>query len=263
MTKHNAFKINFKSPVFGKIDSIKIYGAILNALYLLDETKAEKFKKESMNKQIKISSAFPLKEDVYFFPMPILNFKYSKELSDKIEAERTPNKTFNKLKKIKKIQYVSKSIFEELINKNYDLKKLEEKINLIEENKITLNELETEKWHLIKKYDPENQEENVFFLALEIKEELSVEALQTYKKAIDEINQLTEGFSSSIFSALTFQKKGGRLAPIPLSPLMDAPENDSGLREFITNLNLDVFSKKIFFTDNGRKFNTLFFHPLK
>ncbi|OYT33599.1 MAG: type III-A CRISPR-associated RAMP protein Csm4 [Candidatus Aenigmarchaeota archaeon ex4484_52] len=154
MTLHTAFKIKFKSPVFGQIDSIKIYGAILNALYLLDETKAEQFKQDSINKQIKISSAFPIKDNIYFFPMPILNYEYSKKLSNKIEAEGTPNKTFNKLKKIKKIQYISKSIFEELINKNYDLEQLEEKINIIEKpkKKINLNELETEKWHLIKKY---------------------------------------------------------------------------------------------------------------
>ncbi|MDA3810975.1 MAG: MMPL family transporter [Spirochaetaceae bacterium] len=114
---------------------------------------------------------------------------------------------------------------------------------------------------LIEKYDPENKEKNLFLLALEVKGELSIEALQTYEQVISEINALTGGFSSSVFTAVTFQKKGGRLAPIPLFPSKTAPQNEEDFNTYKENLKSDLFSKDIFFSDMGNKYNTLFFHP--
>ncbi|MCP4522808.1 MAG: hypothetical protein GY828_01165, partial [Candidatus Gracilibacteria bacterium] len=114
---------------------------------------------------------------------------------------------------------------------------------------------------LIKKYEPNNQKKNEFFLALEVKDKISVEALQIYNEVINEIDALTEGFSNSIFSEITFKKKGGRLAPIPLSPSKSAPENENQLKDFLSNLETDVFSKKIFYTENGSMFNTIFYSP--
>ncbi len=114
---------------------------------------------------------------------------------------------------------------------------------------------------LIEKYDPGNKEKNLFLLAVEVKGELSIEALQTYEQVINEINERTEGFSSSIFSAVTFKKKGRRLAPIPLLASKRAPQNNSEMEIFKNNLTIDPFSKDVFFTEDGKKFNTLFFHP--
>jgi len=113
----------------------------------------------------------------------------------------------------------------------------------------------------IDKYDPENQEKNLFIMALELKGELSIEALQAYKEVINEVNELTGGFSSDIFTAITFSKKGTRLAPKPLLPGMAAPTNQEEMDLFLENLQNDQFSRDIFFSDEGRKFNTLFFHP--
>ncbi|MBI9097793.1 MAG: MMPL family transporter, partial [Spirochaetaceae bacterium] len=114
---------------------------------------------------------------------------------------------------------------------------------------------------LIEKYDPENQEKNLFLLALEVKGELSVEGLQRYEQVIDEINDLTGGFSNSIFSAVTFSKKGRRLAPAPLLPNKRAPQTADELLLFKENLKNDLFSKDVFFANEGKSFNTLFFHP--
>ena len=115
---------------------------------------------------------------------------------------------------------------------------------------------------LVKKYDPEDKERNVFFLAMEVKGELSIEALKIYEQVIGEVNELTEGYSDSIFSATTFLKKGGRLAPKPLVPNRATPENDADFEEFLSNMDLDVFSKNIFYAKNGKILNTLFYHPL-
>ncbi|MDA3808720.1 MAG: hypothetical protein PF518_00180, partial [Spirochaetaceae bacterium] len=57
---------------------------------------------------------------------------------------------------------------------------------------------------LVKKYDPENIERNVFFLALEVKDELTPESLKIYEEVINEVNLLTGGTSDSIFTATTF-----------------------------------------------------------
>lgn len=114
---------------------------------------------------------------------------------------------------------------------------------------------------LIEKYDPENQEKNFFLMALEVKNELSIEALQTYEEVIIEINELTGSYSSSIFNAITFEKKGGRLAPIPLLPSRKAPRTVEEFEKYKENLKNDLFSREIFFSDEGNKYNTLFFHP--
>jgi len=114
---------------------------------------------------------------------------------------------------------------------------------------------------LIEKYDPDNKEKNLFLMALEVKGELSIEALQIYEEVIGEINELTGGFSSSVFTAVTFRKKGGRLAPIPLFPSKRAPQNEEEFDIYKENLKSDLFSNEIFFTDNGNTYNTLFFHP--
>lgn len=114
---------------------------------------------------------------------------------------------------------------------------------------------------LIEKYDPGNKEKNLFLMALEVKGELSVEGLQMYEQVINEINKLTEGFSSSIFSAITFSKKGGRLAPAPLLPNKRAPQTEKELQIFKENMEGDLFSNEIFFANKGQSFNTLFYHP--
>jgi len=66
---------------------------------------------------------------------------------------------------------------------------------------------------LIEKYDPGNQERNYFLMALDTKGDLSMEALQVYEQVVNELDELTGSYSSSIFNAITFKKKGGRLAP--------------------------------------------------
>lgn len=114
---------------------------------------------------------------------------------------------------------------------------------------------------LIEKYDPDNQEENLFLLALETKGELTVEAMQAYKQVIDEVNALTGGFSSDIFSAVTFSKEGTRLAPRALVPGKEAPKNREDLNRFMENMDNDLFSRDIFFSGKGERFNTMFFHP--
>lgn len=114
---------------------------------------------------------------------------------------------------------------------------------------------------LIEKYDPDNQERNFFLMALEVKGELSMEALQAYEEVVNEVNELTGKYSSSIFNAITFEKKGGRLAPIPLLPSKQAPQTIEEFEKFKRNLANDPFSKDIFFSDDGRKYDTLFFHP--
>lgn len=115
---------------------------------------------------------------------------------------------------------------------------------------------------LLKKYDPEDSRRNAFFLALKAKETLSVEALQAYEQVIFDVNELTGGYSDSIFSSITFQKKGNRLAPKPLVPNKTAPKNQDELNDLMDNLNHDVFSNKIFFNDNGNLLNTIFYHPI-
>lgn len=115
---------------------------------------------------------------------------------------------------------------------------------------------------LIAKYDPEGKKQNVFFLALESKGDLSKEALQIYEKVIQEVNRLTEGKSDSIFSSTTFQQIGSRLAPKALVPNRKAPESDAEFEIFLTNIQLDVFSQNIFYSRNGNVLNTLFYHPL-
>jgi len=115
---------------------------------------------------------------------------------------------------------------------------------------------------LVKKYDPEGKNRNTFFMALEVKDKLSIEAMKMYEQVIGEIDQLTGGSSESIFTATTFLKKGGRLAPKALVPGRKAPENDADFDEFRSNMKEDLFSEKIFFADNGRVFNTFFYHPL-
>ena len=114
---------------------------------------------------------------------------------------------------------------------------------------------------LIEKYDPGNQEKNFFLMALDVKGELTIEALQAYEEAIREVNLMTGGFSSSIFDAVTFEKKGGRLAPIPLLPSKQAPQTVEEFDKYKENLKNDLFSKDIFFSDQGKKYNSLFFHP--
>jgi predicted RND superfamily exporter protein len=113
---------------------------------------------------------------------------------------------------------------------------------------------------LMDKYDPGSKEKDPFLLALEVKGELTIEALQTYEEVIKEVNELTGGFSSSIFNAITFKKSGGRLAPLPLLPSSRAPRNQEEFNIYKENLKNDLFSNEIFFTDNGNKYDTLFFH---
>lgn len=114
---------------------------------------------------------------------------------------------------------------------------------------------------LMEKYDSGSSQKDPFLLALEVKGELSIEALQVYEKVIKEVDELTEGFSSSIFNAVSFKKAGGRLAPIPLMPSSRAPQNEEEFAAYKENLKNDLFSNDIFFADMGNKYNTLFFHP--
>ncbi|MBI9097787.1 MAG: hypothetical protein JEY91_04895 [Spirochaetaceae bacterium] len=115
---------------------------------------------------------------------------------------------------------------------------------------------------LVKKYDPEDRERNAFFLALESKGPLSKEGLAVYEQVIGEVNELTGGYCDSIFSATTFLKRGGRLAPKPLVPNRIAPKTDAEFEELLSNLDQDVFSRKIFYTHRGNILNTIFYHPV-
>jgi len=114
---------------------------------------------------------------------------------------------------------------------------------------------------LIEKYDPGNQERNYFLMALDTKGDLSMEALQVYEQVVNELDELTGSYSSSIFNAITFKKKGGRLAPIPLLTSRQAPQTAEDFDIYIENLKNDLFSRDIFFTDNGDKYMALFYHP--
>ncbi|MBB6480226.1 efflux RND transporter permease subunit [Spirochaeta isovalerica] len=115
---------------------------------------------------------------------------------------------------------------------------------------------------LLKKYDPEEKEKNAFYMALEFKDGISMEALQTYEKVIGEIVDLVGGYSDNIFTATTFLKEGGRLAPKPLVPKQRAPETEEEFQLFLSHLDDDIFSKKIFFSGGGKILNTFFYHPL-
>ncbi len=114
---------------------------------------------------------------------------------------------------------------------------------------------------LIEKYDPENQERNYFLMALDTKGELSIEALQAFEQAVNELNELTGSYSSSVFNAITFKKKGGRLAPIPLFTERRAPQTEEEFEVYKENLKNDHFSRDIFFTDDGDKYMAMFYHP--
>ncbi|MBN2658681.1 MAG: MMPL family transporter [Spirochaetales bacterium] len=115
---------------------------------------------------------------------------------------------------------------------------------------------------LLKKYDPEEKDKNAFYMALEFKDEISMEALQVYEKVIGEILDLVGGYSDNIFTATTFLKEGGRLAPKPLVPKQTAPRTEEDFRLFLSHLEDDIFSRKIFFSDSGKVLNTFFYHPL-
>ena len=155
MSEQTAFILQLKSPLIGKLDSIKLFGAITSALSELDPQKMEFFLKSFEENKLRISSLFPVVPDKeghrYYLPMPKIDFRVDPNIFNDIE-ENKRKEQFGLLKKIKKIKYVSKEIFEELINNRYYIRNLLEKLDKdtgvwkIEkkiENRYLLNKTET------------------------------------------------------------------------------------------------------------------------
>lgn len=156
MTPHTAVILTPESNFMAEVDSIKIFGSIASALSELDRDKFDEFYNSVKNGETRISSAFPLIKDTLFFPMPIYSVGYDTAKDIGI---------FNELKGIKKAEFVSQRVFEEILNNKPGLRDILEKIEneewRLDKNKkcIYLDE-ETEieeRNFLIKRYEvPKN-----------------------------------------------------------------------------------------------------------
>lgn len=113
-----------ESNFMAEVDSIKIFGSIASAISELDRDKFNEFYNSVKTGETRISSSFPLIKDTLFFPMPIYQFEYDKDLSEKSEDI----KVFAKIKDIKNTRFVSQSVFEEMLNSKPGLGDIFEKI---------------------------------------------------------------------------------------------------------------------------------------
>lgn len=123
MTKHTAIILTPESNFMGEVDSIKLFGSIASALSELDRNDFDKFYNSVSSGETRISSAFPLVGNTYFFPMPIYPSKYDEKLSKSDDI-----KIFMKIKEIKKTGFVSQKIFEYIINNKPELGKILDKV---------------------------------------------------------------------------------------------------------------------------------------
>lgn len=118
MSYHTVFILRQKSPIIGQLDSIKLFGAITSALSELNFDMMDQYLKSFEDGTLRISSVFPViknnKANHFFLPIPKIDFE--DDLSDD-EKE----KYFSDIKKLKKIKYVSKNIFELIINQKLSL----------------------------------------------------------------------------------------------------------------------------------------------
>ena len=159
MTTHTAVILSPESNFMAEVDSIKIFGSIASALSELDRDKFNRFYSSVKTGETRISSSFPLIKDTHLFPMPIYSFEYDKDLSEKSENIEV----FTKIKEIKKTEFVSQSVFEEILNNKPKLGDILEKIESgewrLDKKCLYLDEEDEleEKNFLIKRYEiPKN-----------------------------------------------------------------------------------------------------------
>lgn len=121
MSMHTAYVLRQKSPIIGELDSIKLFGAITAALAEIDPGKMAIFLKAFEDNNLRLSSIFPAMPDgdehTYYLPMPKIRFGKVPNLDDPDEDKQ--KETYERLKRIKKIKYASKHVFEALTNKRH------------------------------------------------------------------------------------------------------------------------------------------------
>jgi len=138
-------ELKFQS-FYNEVDSIKLFGALIDAYSNLYNDLKEFINKFENNK-ILISSLFPKEKDVFLFPKPILNL-------DKKFVSGNKKEKLEKIKFIKtfrKLKYVSKEELEKILNEGkYSEEILEnflknnqdeyrDKFELVEIPKVTIN----------------------------------------------------------------------------------------------------------------------------
>jgi len=141
-------ELNFQS-FFNRIDSIKLFGSLIDAYSNL-YTNLQEFIVKFENNEILISSLFLKRKDIFFFPKPILQL--DKEfLTSGNKKEKLEKIEF--IKNFKKVKYISKNYLEKLLNvgkyseeilknffKNYEDKEKNE-FKLIEIPKISISRI--------------------------------------------------------------------------------------------------------------------------
>jgi len=117
--------------VFPELDSIKLFGAIFSAISELYPENIKEFKNNFEKGNIRLSSAFPVVKNTYFFPKPILLTQKNK-INEENKKEIIEN--YINFKKFKKTKFVSKEVFEEIIKKGiYDrelIKRIDEEYKI-------------------------------------------------------------------------------------------------------------------------------------
>jgi len=117
-------KLFNESPLPESIDNIRLFGAIYTALMEISSETAEIFKNKVKEGKIKISSAFPFVKNLLYFPKPL-----------KMELINPENrKVLEKMKKFKKMKYISEKYLENILKIDYYDEDIIE--SLSEDNKI-------------------------------------------------------------------------------------------------------------------------------
>jgi len=143
-------ELKFQS-FYNEVDSIKLFGALIDAYSNLYNDLKEFINKFENNK-ILISSLFPKEKDVFLFPKPILNLDKKFISGDK--KEKLEKIKF--IKAFKKLKYISKKELEKILNEGKYSKeiledfykifknnqdKLEYKFKSIEIPRVTINRI--------------------------------------------------------------------------------------------------------------------------
>ena len=109
--------------LFPELDSIKLFGAIFSAVSELYPENIKEFENDFENGNIRVSSAFPVVGNTYFFPKPILLSQKNKN------NEKDKKKAIENYKKFKKIKFIPKKFLEEIIKKGFYDEELINKAN--------------------------------------------------------------------------------------------------------------------------------------
>ncbi len=115
--KIRRFTLQFRSPISGILDSFKIYGAILNAIYEIDGGAGDQLCTAIKQGEFRISTILPrLKHrdyDIQYLPVP----KFWRVLTAQVFQEVNDDVLKKTFKEMKKINYLSENALRFLVEK--------------------------------------------------------------------------------------------------------------------------------------------------